>query len=88
MAKVLFSLNKYFNADALLQADNCAMLNNDGKFLEIDEKHKEIMKYSDVADKSQMMKYKFWNDYANMDDCGRVCTFKAMVRITLQTFYF
>lgn len=70
----------------MLQIDNCAILNNDGKFLEIDEKHKETMKYSDVADKSLKMRYKFWASYIYVDGCDKVCMFKVMVRNTLETF--
>lgn len=62
------------------------MLNNDGKFLEFDEKYN--MKYSDVADKNITERMEFWGGggFANANDCGAVCMFKALVRIALQNF--
>lgn len=66
----------------LLQIDNCDTLNSDGKFLEIDEKYKKRMNYSAVANKNVTMKVEFWHRFSNMEDCGSVCVFKAVVRTT------
>lgn len=80
MIKCDIKINSSFSLNCV-KADNCEMLNVDGKLVEIDEKYMAYKEYSDVADKNVSMKMGFWSGIANKKACEDVCAVQALVRI-------
>lgn len=79
---------RYLNVQDFLQANNCTILNNDGKFLEIDEQNRDKFNYSDVADQNITTRLEFWRRYLLDTEGGPVIFVIVMVRIVLQNIFY